>query len=166
MCAMKVQNLIVECNHMTHLYDCLMNRLCDWFTNSLQTNDNGTYTVLVLGRLALLIVSYLGPLHTWAWEPVTSTLQALSLVEKAELVQVCFTLHLRDQRSMWMHDGCRSPHGLLHDIKWTMFHGHLDYFQKMPLGGKPNTKPGDHGTPNTHKPLIHSIYIIREDPHE
>jgi hypothetical protein len=31
-----------------------------------------------------------------------------------------------------------------------MFHGHLDYFQKPPLGGRPNTKPGDHETPNTH----------------
>ena len=33
------------------------------------------------------------------------TRQALSLVEKAEPVQVCFTLSLRDQRSMWMQDG-------------------------------------------------------------
>ena len=41
-------------------------------------------------------------LHTWDWEPVTITLQALSLVEKAELVQVCVTQRLRDQRSMWM----------------------------------------------------------------
>ena len=25
-----------------------------------------------------------------------------------------------------------------------MFHGHLDYFQKLPLdSGRPNTKPGD-----------------------
>ena len=31
-----------------------------------------------------------------------------------------------------------------------MFHGHLDYFQKPPLGGRPNTKLGDHGIPNTH----------------
>ena len=38
---------------------------------------------------------------------MTSTLQALSLVEKAELVQVHFTLHLRDQRSMCMQDGCQ-----------------------------------------------------------
>ena len=36
--------------------------------------------------------AYWGPLHTRDWEPVTITLQALSLVEKAELVQVCFTL--------------------------------------------------------------------------
>ena len=31
-----------------------------------------------------------------------------------------------------------------------MFHGHLDYFWKSSLGGRPNTKPGDHGTPNVH----------------
>ena len=31
-----------------------------------------------------------------------------------------------------------------------MFHGHLDYFQKTPLEGKPNKKPRDHGTPNAH----------------
>ena len=31
-----------------------------------------------------------------------------------------------------------------------MFHGHLDYFQKPPLGGWPNIEPGDHGTSNTH----------------
>ena len=31
-----------------------------------------------------------------------------------------------------------------------MFHGHLDSFQKPPLGGRPNTKPGDHGTSNAH----------------
>ena len=31
-----------------------------------------------------------------------------------------------------------------------MFHGHLDYFQKLPLGGRPNTKLGEHGTLNAH----------------
>jgi hypothetical protein len=31
-----------------------------------------------------------------------------------------------------------------------MFHGHSDYFHKPPLGGRPNTKLGDHGTPDTH----------------
>ena len=46
-----------------------------------------------------------GPLHTWDWEPVTITLWALSLVEKAEPIQVRFTLCLRNQRSMWMQDG-------------------------------------------------------------
>ena len=31
-----------------------------------------------------------------------------------------------------------------------MFYGHLDYFQKPPLGDRSNTKPGDHGIPNAH----------------
>jgi hypothetical protein len=42
---------------------------------------------------------HLGPLHTRDWKPMTNTLQALSLVGKAEPVQVCFTLRLRDQQS-------------------------------------------------------------------
>jgi hypothetical protein len=46
----------------------------------------------------------------------------------------------------WME----SLHKFLHGIKWIMFHGHLDYFQKPPLGGRSNTKLGDHGTPNAH----------------
>ena len=41
------------------------------------------------------------------WEPVTIKLQALSSVEKAEPVQVRFTLSFRDQQSMWMQDGCK-----------------------------------------------------------
>ena len=39
---------------------------------------------------------------------------------------------------------------ILHCIKWNMFHGHLDYSQKPPLEGRPNTKLGDHDIPNTH----------------
>jgi hypothetical protein len=34
--------------------------------------------------------------------------------------------------------------------KWIMFHDHMDYFKKPPLGGTPTTKPGDLGIPNTH----------------
>jgi hypothetical protein len=44
----------------------------------------------------------LRPLHTWDWEPMTITLQALSLVEKVEPVQLPFTLRLRYQQSMWI----------------------------------------------------------------
>jgi hypothetical protein len=29
----------------------------------------------------------------------------------------------------------------IHGIEWIMFHGHLDYFQEPPRGGRPNTKP-------------------------
>jgi extradiol dioxygenase family protein len=56
---------------------------------------------------AAISTCYLGPLHTRDWEPVSRTLQALSLVEKAEPVQVRFTPHLRDQPSMWMQDACK-----------------------------------------------------------
>ena len=64
---------------------------------------------VILG-LHLVLVTLHGqftirPPHTQDWEPVTITLQALPLVEKAELVQVCFTLRLRDQQSIWMQDG-------------------------------------------------------------
>jgi hypothetical protein len=72
--------------------------------------------------------------------------------QKAELVQVRFTRRLRDQRSMWMQDGCKVCMGtFLRGIKWIMFYAHLDHFQKPLLEGMPNTKPlGDHGTPNAH----------------
>ena len=40
--------------------------------------------------------------------------------------------------------------GFLQGIKWIMFHSHLDYFQKPPLGGRSNTKPVDQCTPNAH----------------
>jgi hypothetical protein len=102
-----------------------------------------------------------GLLHTRDWEPVTSTFQALSSVEKAELVEVRFTLRLRDQRSMWLQDACKVyMHGFLHGIEWIMFHGHLDYFQKPLLGGRPNTKPGDHGTPNAHNHWFFRFYHV------
>ena len=51
---------------------------------------------------------------------------------------------------MWMQDGRKVLHGYLHGIEWIMFHGHSDYSQLPPLGGRPNTKPRDHGTPNAH----------------
>ena len=60
-------------------------------------------------KCSLTFITYnLGPFHTRDWEPVTIiALQALSLVEKVEPVQICFPLHLRDQRSMWIQVGCK-----------------------------------------------------------
>ena len=49
-----------------------------------------------------------------------------------------------------MQDGCKVYMNFLGGIQWIMFHGHLDYSQYPPLGDSPNTKPGDHGTPNAH----------------
>ena len=42
-----------------------------------------------------------------------------------------------------------------------MFHGHLDYFQKPPLGSRPITKPGDHDTPKAHNRWFIIIYHVR-----
>ena len=63
---------------------------------------------------------------------MTITLQALSLVEKAEPVQVHFTLRLRDQWSMWMQDGCKvymdsymASNGSCFMVTWTIFKNHL-----------------------------------------
>ena len=70
--------------------------------------------------------------------------------KKAKPVQVPLTIRLRDQWSMWMQRWMLSLHGILHGIQWIMSHGHSNYFQKPPLGGRPNTKLDDHGTPNTH----------------
>jgi hypothetical protein len=46
-----------------------------------------------------------------------------------------------------------------------VFHGHLDYFQKPPLGGRPNTKRGDNDTLNA-KTVDLFDYIMCEDPYE
>ena len=73
-----------------------------------------------------------GQLHKRDWEPVTIILQGLSLVEKAELVQVRFTLRLRDQWSKWMQDGCKvymdsymASNGSCFMVTWTIFKNHL-----------------------------------------
>ena len=72
------------------------------------------------------------PLGTWDREPATITLQALSLVEKAEPVQVRFPLCLRDQRSMWMQGGCKvymdsymASNGSCFVVTWIIFRNHL-----------------------------------------
>jgi hypothetical protein len=36
----------------------------------------------------------------------------------------------------------------------------LDYFRKPPLGGRPNTKPGDHGTLNAHNRWFILFYHV------
>ena len=39
-------------------------------------------------------------------------------------------------------------------------HGHLDCCQKPTLGGMPNTKPGDHVTPNAHDRQVLIFYHV------
>jgi hypothetical protein len=45
--------------------------------------------------------------------------------------------------------------------KWIMFHGHFAYFQTPPHGSNPNTKPGDHGTPNPYNRWFILFYYVR-----
>ena len=59
-------------------------------------------------------------------------------------------------KARWMW----SLHGFRHGIKWIMFHGHLGYFQKLSLGDRPNTKLGDHGTPNPHNRRFILFYHV------
>jgi hypothetical protein len=89
------------------------------------------------------------------------THQALSFVEKVEPVQVGFTLRLRDQRSMWMQDGCKVYMDSYMASNGSCFMVNLDYFQKPPLGGRSNTKPEDHSTPNTHNHCFILVYHVR-----
>jgi hypothetical protein len=49
-----------------------------------------------------------------------------------------------------MQDECKVYVDSLHGIEWIMFHGHLDYFLKPSLEGRPNTKPRDHDISDTH----------------
>ena len=63
---------------------------------------------------------------------MTIAIQAFLLVDHAELVQVRFTLHLRDQQNRWMQGGCKiymdsymvsNASCLL--VTWTIFKNHF-----------------------------------------
>ena len=96
---------------------------------------------------------------------MTITLQALMLVEKVELVQVRFTLRLRDQRSMWMQDGCEvymnfymTSNGSCFMVNWIIFKNHL-----LEVGLTQNRETMALQTLTT----VGLFYIILcEDPHE
>ena len=67
-----------------------------------------------------------------ACDHCTSSTLSLSLVEKVELLQVRFTLRLRDQQSMWMQGGCKvymdfymASNGSYFTVSWTIFKNHL-----------------------------------------
>ena len=83
---------------------------------------------------------------------MTSTLQALSLVEKVEPVQVHFTLtregpmeyisECKMDGKVYM-DSYIALNGSCFMVTWTIFNNPC-------FGGRSNTKPGDYGTPNDH----------------
>ena len=61
-----------------------------------------------------------------------------------------------------MQDGCKVNLGSSYTA-WIMFCGHLDYFQKPPLGGRLNTKIMALRTLTT---VGLFYFIMHEDPHE
>jgi hypothetical protein len=63
-------------------------------------------------------------------------------------------IYMWNARWMW------SLHGFLYGIEWIMFHGHLHCFQKPLLGGRPNTKPADHGTLNAYHRWFILLYHV------
>ena len=91
-----------------------------------------------------------GPLQTRDREPVSVVaLQAFPLVGKGGAGPSSLPSHYvwgtnrvceckMDAKSTWMPTWHRMD----------MFHAHLDNFQKPPLGGRRNTKPGVRGTPD------------------
>ena len=114
---------------------------------------------------ALRKLGGLGPLHTRDWEPTTITLQALSLAGRVEPVQVCFTLRLRVQRTMWKQDGCKvyvdsyvASNGSCFMVTWTILKNHL-----LEVGLTQNLK-----TMTLRKLTTINLFyfIMHEDPHE
>ena len=91
---------------------------CQWYTLCMRIKGPYNYMATALG---LCVKWPLGPLHTRHWEPVTITLRAISLVEKVGLVQVHFTLCLRDQWSKWMQDGCKVYMDSYMASNWSCF---------------------------------------------
>ena len=81
----------------------------------------------------------------------------LSLVEKAEPIQVHFTLRLKDQWSMWMQDGCN-----VYMDSYMASSGSciIELFSKIISQGRPNTKPGDHSILNAHNRWFIVFYHV------
>jgi hypothetical protein len=132
----------------------------------MQTSDDRFLFIQGIINTTLEILhGQLGPLHSRDWEPMTITLQALSLVEKAQPVQVCFTLRLRDQWSMWMQDGCKvhmesymASNGSRFMVTWIISKNHLLE------GGL--TQNRETTTLRTITTVDFSYFIMREDPRE
>ena len=109
--------------------------------------------------------------HSWCWGHLRATshtrLRAHDHYTSGTLiggkggpVQIHFALRLRDQRSMWMQDGCKVYMDSYMASNGSCFIVYLDYFQKPPLGGRANTKPGDHDTVNVRNCWFILLYHV------
>jgi hypothetical protein len=89
--------------------------------------------------------------------------QALSLVEKVEPAQVCSTLCSRDQRSMWMQDGCKvhldsymASKVSCFMVTWIIFKSHIFEVGLAKIGWPWHSKRS--------QPLIYSIFLCVRTP--
>ena len=90
---------------------------------------------------------------------MTTALQALSLVEKVEAIQVCFILRMRDQWSNWMQGECKlvymdsyvASNGPCFIPTWQMDHVSIIFKNHLlEVGLTQNNPLGDHGTPKSY----------------
>ena len=149
--------------NMVHSHFTLWLRVCEylkWLSQHLGTAFGWEARVLTITRPWLLprvwSGPYLGSLHIRDNEHVTATLQTISLVGKVEPVPSSLHTYARgtdgvceckmDTKSTWIPTWHQMDH-----LSWS-----LGLFP--PLGGRPNTKPGDHGTPNTHNRWFVLLY--------
>ena len=87
------------------------------------------------------------------------------MVENAEPIQVRFRLHLRDQQSMWMQNGCKvymdsymALNGSCFMVTWIIFKNHL-----LEVGLTQNRETMALRTLTT---VDLFYFIMCEDPHE
>ena len=102
------------------IYDNLLSPLCYLYNNvGGRFDGNGGDTLMATSHTRLRTHDHYN-------------FKQLSLVEKVELVQVHFTLHLRDQQSKWMQDGYKvymdsymTSNGSCFMVIWIIFKNHL-----------------------------------------
>ena len=84
----------------------------------------------------------LGPFYTRAWGPLSCDAHIKWLVEKIETIQVHFTLDLERKNDQLFLARMKNWHGILHGIKWIMFHGLQDIALDSLKRGESNAKQG------------------------
>ena len=70
---------------------------------------------------------------------MTIALQAFSLVGKGKAGPSLLHTTLEGTNGVCEYNMDVKSTWTLQVIEWIMFHGHLDYFKKSSLGGRPNT---------------------------
>ena len=89
------------------------------FAHTVKWNRGRLVFILFLLAQIEELDSFLQSLHTRDWEPIH--FKHSHWWKKVEPVQVRFTLRLRDQRSIWMQDGCKVNMDSYMTLNWPCF---------------------------------------------